>query len=300
MDSNAPDVVSARVQKPRAKIRRFQVGFAPKISHRIATCDKKSKSRVASYCFCELVSVFKLQKALQAQNQSTPQLYRIVGKEWRHKMYTGVMYLGSSVPSKESITEAYPSQTSNASKEQKAAFIFATGSIVFWGFPSEEEKAFLQALKPFCVGLIKQMQVEDMLFAHNDSSQIIKDSIQLCSDSVTEKLAISFAMAQSTKLDVFEKRVEDRIHNTKQIPFNLAFKGSIRYSQIDISKLIGRLFIELADVNLHSDILDEPDFFWEDDEHEPLYKRMVQYLEVHNRVKILNMRLGILRDLYVN
>lgn len=109
---------SARDKKPRVKVRCFQVGFAPTISHRIATFDKKSKSRVTSYCFCELISVFKSQKALQAQNQSTLQLYRIVGKEWRQKMYTGVMYLGSSIRLKNLLL-------SSASKEQKAAFVFA-------------------------------------------------------------------------------------------------------------------------------------------------------------------------------
>jgi uncharacterized Rmd1/YagE family protein len=52
-------------------------------------------------------------------------------------------------------------------------------------------------------------------------------------------------------------------------------------------------------VNLNSDMLDEPDFFWEDDEFQPLYKKMMKYLDVDNRVQILNTRLDILRELYV-
>lgn len=138
-----------------------------------------------------------------------------------------------------------------------------------------------------------------MVFSYGDTSQVHSDAIVLGSDDVVEKLAISFAMGQSAKLDVFEERVEDRIRTTRQIPFNLSTLGSIKYSQKDISKLIGQLFIELADVNLHSDILDEPDYFWDDDAYEPLYKRMVKYLDVTKRVKILNTRLDILRELYV-
>ena len=53
----------------------------------------------------------------------------------------------------------------------------------------------------------------------------------------------------------------------------------------------------MADVNLHSNILDEPDFFWESDTYAPLYTRMVKYLDVSNRVKILNKRLDLLREL---
>lgn len=73
---------------------------------------------------------------------------------------------------------------------------------------------------------------------------IVNDAITLSSNLSSEKLAISFAMAQSAKLDVFEERVEETIQQTKHIPQNLATTGSIQYSQSDISKLIGRLFIE--------------------------------------------------------
>lgn len=74
---------------------------------------------------------------------------------------------------------------------------------------------------------------------------IVNDAITLSSNHASEKLAISFAMAQSAKLDVFEERVEETIQQTKHIPQNLATTGSIQYSQGDISKLIGRLFIEV-------------------------------------------------------
>lgn len=75
--------------------------------------------------------------------------------------------------------------------------------------------------------------------------RIVNDAITLSSNCASEKLAISFAMAQSAKLDVFEERVEETIQKTKHIPQNLATTGSIHYSQNDISKLIGRLFIEV-------------------------------------------------------
>lgn len=50
-------------------------------------------------------------------------------------------------------------------------------------------------------------------------------------------------------------------------------------------------------MNLNSDMLDEPDFFWEDDEFQPLYKKTMRYLDVDKRVEVLNTRLDILREL---
>ena len=46
-------------------------------------------------------------------------------------------------------------------------------------------------------------------------------------------------------------------------------------------------------------MLDEPDFFWENDEWEPLYSKMMRYLDVANRVAVLNARLDVLRELCV-
>ena len=73
--------------------------------------------------------------------------------------------------------------------------------------------------------------------------RILNDEVALKTTDPNEKLAISFAIATSSKLDVFEHRVEETIKETKHIPEDLASTGSIRYSKTDISKLIGRLFI---------------------------------------------------------
>jgi uncharacterized Rmd1/YagE family protein len=124
-----------------------------------------------------------------------------------------------------------------------------TGCIVFWGLTHEEESMHLQALKAFSTGPVAQIEIEDMEFVYGESSSIANDAITLSSNDVAEKLAISFAMAQSAKLDVFEERVEKRIRSTKHIPFNLATTGSIQYSQKDISKLIGELFIEVCQMD---------------------------------------------------
>jgi uncharacterized Rmd1/YagE family protein len=39
--------------------------------------------------------------------------------------------------------------------------------------------------------------------------------------------------------------------------------GSVGLSHNSISKKIGKLFIERNNVNLHFDVLDTPEFFWE-------------------------------------
>ncbi|TMW66020.1 hypothetical protein Poli38472_003785 [Pythium oligandrum] len=249
------------------------------------------KLRVSAYCTCDQLQLFKLLKWLERVETGQLPGGELNPDGWTHKMYMGAIHSTCAPPAEDGediVPLAY---------RQKDVFYFGTGCTVFWGLTRAEEQAHLRALMAFSVGPVKQVEVEDMDYTYGESSRIFNDAITLESNRASEKLAISFAMAQSAKLDVFEERVEETIQKTKHIPQNLATTGSIQYSQSDISKLIGRLFIVRNDVNLNSDMLDEPDFFWEDDEYEPLYKKMMKYLDVDNRVQILNTRLDILREL---
>jgi uncharacterized Rmd1/YagE family protein len=116
-------------------------------------------------------------------------------------------------------------------------------------------------------------------------------------DDPVEKLAISFAFAQSVKLGFFEALLESTTEAIKPIPEQLAAKGSTNIDIKQVAKLTGRLFLERNEVNLYSNILDIPDFFWEAEEFEPLYLRVSRYLDIDDRVVILNKRLDIVNDL---
>jgi uncharacterized Rmd1/YagE family protein len=50
-------------------------------------------------------------------------------------------------------------------------------------------------------------------------------------------------------------------------------------------------------INLGSDIMRPPDIFWENDEFEPVYKRMCSYMEHEDRHVVLNKRLDVLHEL---
>jgi uncharacterized Rmd1/YagE family protein len=49
--------------------------------------------------------------------------------------------------------------------------------------------------------------------------------------------------------------------------------GHVKFKRRDVAQLMGRTFLLSSAVNLYSDILDSPDFFWENTEYEPIYKR---------------------------
>lgn len=59
--------------------------------------------------------------------------------------------------------------------------------------------------------------------------------------------------------------------------------------------LIGTIFLEKCAVNLLTTVLDTPDFFWDaSDALCVLYDAIFEYLEISDRVEILNARFEIL------
>ena len=98
------------------------------------------------------------------------------------------------------------------------------------------------------------------------------------------KLAISHALAQCTKLSVYEERITDLVLATKHLPESLAADGTVKISRKQIARLIGTVFLQRASVNLLSTVLDTPEFFWSAPDHlQTLYKRVCEYLELETR-----------------
>merc|ERR1712151_242633 len=78
----------------------------------------------------------------------------------------------------------------------------------------------------------------------------------------------------------------------------MALTGEVKADPHELSKQMGQLLVLRCDVNLHTDILDTPDIFWDEEEFEPHYVACRGYQDIDKRVDILNQRLGVLKDLY--
>lgn len=184
-------------------------------------------------------------------------------------------------------------------------FYFDYGCVVFWGLTLQEERAAMTELGPFCSGSVSSQELEEsfdtMDFTYdkkaNPQRPIKFDRMRLSTLQLEEKLALSYAMAQSSKLFVFEMKVLNAVEATRYLPKELSIHGRISSSKKDLNKLIGQLFAEQTEVNLFSSILDTPDFLWDDEAHLSTYKFTRSYLEVDNRVALLNRRLEVIREL---
>ncbi|WKE65455.1 RMD1 family protein [Gallaecimonas kandeliae] len=186
------------------------------------------------------------------------------------------------------------------SLHQGLAFAFDYGALVCWGLPLDDVQALCARLAPAVEEPLAKAPFDEISFALNrqlDRLHIQHDHFQLPDDAPLAKLAISHALAQSVVLEAFEQQVTVNIRDTAFIPEALAEKGRIRLGRRRLAKLRGRLHLAKSEVNLHFDLLDKPEFFWDHPELDPYYDLSRANQELDSRLAILNKRLEVIGEL---
>ncbi|KAK3337281.1 hypothetical protein B0T19DRAFT_67215 [Cercophora scortea] len=191
-------------------------------------------------------------------------------------------------------------------------FVFSYGVVVFWNFTEHQEKDILADLtfaeNETGISLATRpldqsdFETEEFHFEYSPDvkrPRVFNDMITLLprSDHMI-KLTISHAIAQSTKLCFFEERMSETMEDAQHVPKRLALTGELNMTRTEIVKILGRLFKSRVDINLSSNILDVPNFFWDSEPMlHPLYVAIREYLEIDPRIKVLNERCRVFLDL---
>ncbi|KAG8624837.1 hypothetical protein KVT40_007904 [Elsinoe batatas] len=181
-------------------------------------------------------------------------------------------------------------------------FLFEYGVVVIWGMSVKEEQRFLKEIAKFEVEKLAKddVQTENFNFYYTKEYQarIYNDFISLREKrNYMTKLAISHALAQSTKTSLYEDLVDNTIDTTKEIPSTIAMTGRVKLTRKEINMQIGELFILRINIHLQGSVLDAPELMWAEPQLEPVYQAVRSYLEMDQRVGLLTERLDVIADL---
>ncbi|KAL9123680.1 MAG: hypothetical protein Q9217_006912 [Psora testacea] len=190
-------------------------------------------------------------------------------------------------------------------------FVFSYGVAVFWNFTERQEKDILADLTfseadtgfPLLIRAQTEddFETEEFHFEYSPETprpRVFNDMITLRSGDHMIKLAMSHAIAQSTKLCFFEQRMANQMSEAQHVPKRLALTGKLGLKREEVVKILGALFKSRVDVNLSSNVLDVPSFFWDSEPTlHPLYYAVREYLEIKPRIQVLNERCRVFLDL---
>lgn len=198
-------------------------------------------------------------------------------------------------PNAPSFTQAFPEGS------VKDFFFFEEGVIVGWGITPADQMSLLREIAPYSINPYNQHFSEHMYFEYTQDSvpdiDLDNDIVTVSGPNATaEKLAFSYGMARSVKLDSIEERMHDLISIIgTRVPHYL--ETGERHPKLkdhkNCSIQMARLLTFRYLLNIESNLLEQPEYLWEVPEHERLFDRMERALDVKHRVAMANRKLDI-------
>lgn len=269
--------------------------------------------RVTAYCTCGSYKMKELLRWLKDKKKihnTSPKLFDeciytpFTYKDWRHgsSNSSGSASNSTDEEDKRKLIRLADEGGEIDIGKKNDIFIFEFGVVIMWGYTLKEEAAFLDDLARFENEKLSEedIQIEEFNYYITKSYQprIYNDFITLRDDdNYMLKLSISHGLAQSVKISLFEELVDNTIEDTQDIPQQIAQTGKVEMTREEIMKSVGELFILRININLHGSVLDSPELMWSEPHLEPIYQAMRGYLEINQRVELLNQRLEVISDL---
>lgn len=183
-------------------------------------------------------------------------------------------------------------------------FIFSYGCVVTWGLKRHDELALVKQLEPFAINALQTIESDSFVYRNGEKTEMLTherfnvDMIFLDSYSAPLKLAISYGLAKSIQLEAYETEVQKLIDKNMPCFNDLAKKGKISLLRLDISKRLGEIFAARSKINLNSEYLEAPEYFWEYPSLEVYYMMSEKFLDIPRRVTALNQKLDVLHELF--
>lgn len=187
----------------------------------------------------------------------------------------------------------------NVEPEPRDIFFFREGSVVLWNCGEPETNTVLRNLKQFEIGsytetIIKaEKEFMSYRYVEDQTGNLKNDTflIQENGESDLERYTFSNAMTSSVKLGIWEAMLENYIDGLANVTSDLKNGRKIRMSRGSILQRTGELFALKHSINLDSDLLETPDFYWDRDKLEQLFNKTTSYFSIAKRKRVSSLTL---------
>ncbi len=183
-------------------------------------------------------------------------------------------------------------------------FVFKNGTIVSWGIKRHDITAYIDTIRMFATKPINFLVRDEFTFRLGEKTAIEPhdyfdvDCLTIDSDSDDLKLSLSYGFSQSVKLQYFETILEGLIDKYSPLIQNLSNKNRGTVSRPQIRQVISEILIAKSEMNLVSNFLYHPKYFWQHPTLEEHYIMLERYLHLPKRVNAFNHRLDTLNEIF--
>lgn len=184
--------------------------------------------------------------------------------------------------------------------EPREIFFFREGSVVLWNCSELECSNVLAQLKHCELdGGYDRRLVDDerdrVAYTYVDQRARLAGGVFQVSrgaEAALEKYTFSNALSLSVKLGIWEATLDRYVDSMAYVTADLRRGAKISMSRAEVLRKTGELFALRHQINLNSDLLDTPDFYWDREQLEGLYVSTCGYFDVQRRTKVMNEKLN--------
>lgn len=183
-------------------------------------------------------------------------------------------------------------------------FIFKNGTVVSWGIKRYEINDYLNIIKQLVEKPIA-LQVHDEFHYQLANKTAIEphdffdvDCLTIDNHSDELKLSLSYGFSQSVKLQYFETIIDGLIDKYNPMIHNLSHSGEMPIKRRQIQQIIGEILGAKSELNLISNFLYHPKYFWQHPTLEEHFIMLERYLHIQRRVNAINHRLDTLNEIF--
>jgi len=186
-------------------------------------------------------------------------------------------------------------------EQSRDVFFFREGTVVFWNFTQTEANSVMQFLRKFEKGSYKENIVRNeqelMEFGlHQNKSKLANGKILLSEIAPggvdpLEMYTFSNGIALSVKLAVMEATLDEYIESIETVIEDIRNGRKINLTRERVFMKTGELFSLRHKLNLSSDLLDTPDFYWDREQLETLFAKTTNFYAIERRTKVMNEKI---------
>lgn len=188
-------------------------------------------------------------------------------------------------------------------KEPREIYFFREGTVVLWNCNDLECGNILSYLKLFEIDhydenvvheecemmMYNYTKIEGAAFLKNSKFYLGKSG---SGNNNLERYTYSNALSLSVKLGIWEASLDQYIDSMEFVTEDLKKGERIKITRQDMLRRTGELFALRHLINLSSDLLDTPDFYWDREQLENLYQQTCNYFSISRRTRVMNEKLN--------
>lgn len=182
---------------------------------------------------------------------------------------------------------------------------FANGTMVTWGFKRHDLRPFLTLVESALANKLDKPLFDGFSYYFSDKTSFKPhdyfnvDCVTLKNDDSELMLSLSYGFSQSIKLKYYEEKLEQLIHQYAPLTKKLIETGHLKTSRSRIQKIIGEIVMVKTEINLVSDLLYQPKFFWQHPNLEEDYLALQKYMDIQRRTSTLNEKINTLNEIFI-